>query len=173
MPLIPRPQFDAAQKRMKLGLHPAVLAALERSMLAGQAAPPRPRENVGMVDLGTGTNPGRPRPAAPRGGIGAGLDPLAGQQFHTYLQGNADTGKVREVHVYGTGQDRQVRSFNRQVTPQLQQQIGSTLRQQLSNTATAEDKLLALAHRATLGQLARPPLQARRFSRKPGPMQRY
>jgi hypothetical protein len=56
--------------------------------------------------------------------------------------------------VYGTGANRQVRSFARKVTPQLQEQIGSTLRQQLSNTATAEDKMLALAHRAAAGQLA-------------------
>jgi anti-sigma factor ChrR (cupin superfamily) len=125
------------------------------------------------VDLGTGVNPGHARTVPPGGDMRAAIDPLAGRRYHSYLQGNADTGGVREVHVYGTGANRQVRSFARKNTPELQARIGSTLRQQLSNTATAEDKMIALAHRAAAGRVAQNPMQTRKFARKPGPMQRY
>jgi hypothetical protein len=176
MPLIPTADFERAKKRMRLGLHPAVLAAVEKSVLERPApnAGLRPRANVGVVNLGTGTNPGHARPVPPGGDMRAAVDPLAGQQYQTYLQGNAETGGLREVHVYGSGANRQVRSFARQSTPALQARIGSTLQQQLSNTATAHDKLLAMAVRqAAAGSLARPPFRPRQFARKPGPMQRY
>jgi hypothetical protein len=177
MPLIPIADFERAKKRMRLGLHPAVLAAVEKSVLQRPGAPNaglRPRANVGVVSLGTGTNPGHSRPVPPGGDMRAAMDPLAGQQYRTYLQGNAETGGLREVHVYGSGANRQVRSFNRQSTPELQARIGSTLQQQLSNTATAHDKLLAMAVRqAAAGSLSRAPFQTHRFSRKPGLMQRY
>jgi hypothetical protein len=179
-PVIPQHLLDA-KKRMKMGLHPAVLAAVQRSVEQAkrqlqQSAPQpalRPRGNTGVVDLGIGVNPGHARAVPPGGDTRAAMDPLANQRYHAFLQGNADTGGVREVHVYGTGANRQVRSFARKVTPQLQEQIGSTLRQQLSNSATAEDKMLALAHRAAAGQLAQRVGSKRRFSRNPGPMQRY
>src|SRR3954467_13985568 len=140
-PVIPQHFLDA-KKRMKMGLHPAVLAAVQRAVVA-QSAPARrpaapalrPRANVGVVDLGTGVNAGHARPVPPGGDMRAAIDPLAGRHYHSYLQGNADTGQVREVHVYGTGANRQVRSFARKNTPELQARIGSTLRQQLSNTA--------------------------------------
>jgi hypothetical protein len=176
MPLIPTADFNRAKKRMKLGLHPAVLAAVEKSVLErpGPNAGLRPRANVGVVALGTGTNPGHARPVPPGGDMRAAVDPLAGQKYRTYLQGNAETGGLREVHVYGSGANRQVRSFARQSTPELQARIGSTLHQQLSNTATAHDKLLAMAVRqAAAGNLGRSPFLTHRFTRKPGPMQRY
>jgi peptidoglycan hydrolase-like protein with peptidoglycan-binding domain len=214
-PVIPQHFLDA-KKRMKMGLHPAVLAAVQRAVAGkgGQADPttlpndpasirrfqqfhgirptgavdaatqaqmqrvrttlaPAVGATTGMVDLGTGVNPGHARAVPPGGDARAAIDPLANQRYHSFLQGNAATGDVREVHVYGTGANRQVRSFARKVTPQLQEQIGSTLRQQLSNSATAEDKMLALAHRAAAGQLAQRVGSKRRFSRNPGPMQRY
>src|SRR3954447_21408679 len=103
MPLIPTADFERAKKRMRLGLHPAVLAAVEKSVLErpGPNAGLRPRANVGVVSLGTATNPGHARPVPPGGDTRAAMDPLAGQQYRSFLQGNADTGGVREVHVYG------------------------------------------------------------------------
>jgi hypothetical protein len=174
-PVIPQHFLDA-KKRMKMGLHPAVLAAVQRAVKQQPTAPvtaPRPGPNTSVLDLGMGVNPGRARAVPPGGDMRAAMDPLANQRYHSYLQGNADTGGVREVHVYGTGANRQVRSFVRKNTPELQARIGQTLNQQLSNTATAEDKLLALAHRAAAGRVAVNPMQPRRFARKPGPMQRY
>jgi hypothetical protein len=177
-PVIPQHFLDA-KKRMKMGLHPAVLAAVQRAVVEKTAparrptAAPRPTQNTSVVDLGTGVNPGHARTVPPGGDMRAAIDPLAGRRYHSYLQGNAETGGVREVHVYGTGANRQVRSFARKNTPELQARIGSTLRQQLSNTATAEDKMIALAHRAAAGRVAQNPMQTRKFARKPGPMQRY
>jgi hypothetical protein len=84
-PVIPQHLLDA-KKRMKMGLHPAVLAAVQRSVEQAkrqlqQSAPQpalRPRGNTGVVDLGTGVNPGHARAVPPGGDTRAAMDPLAG-----------------------------------------------------------------------------------------------
>lgn len=161
-PVIPQHLVDA-KKRMKMGLHPAVLAAVARSAPANALA------------IGGGVNPGHARRVPAGGDMRAAMDPLAGQRYRSYLQQD-DRGRFREFHVYNTPQGRQVRSFLRAAdSPALQAGVGRavTAAQHLSNTATAEDKMIALAHKAAAGKLARNPFQARKFSRKPGPMQRY
>jgi peptidoglycan hydrolase-like protein with peptidoglycan-binding domain len=205
-PPIP-PHFQLAKKRMRQGLHPAVVAAAQRAIeaektkLAGHAARPDPgylpndpatirrfqqfhgvpatghadaatqalmqrlRTTLGpaagarrQVWEGTGVNPGH-APAATGGD--ARPDPLANQQFQRFLQKDPEGG-LREVHVYGTGQNRQVRAFTRT------RPVSTSVMQQLSNTATAHDKLLALAVRRaaaqTGGALARNPRKKRVFN---------
>jgi hypothetical protein len=195
MPLIPTRDFNIAKKRMKLGLHPAVIAAVEQAttqptshLLASKRAADPSRygtlaqQTAGAfnrgeipVSLGSGVNPGRARTVPP--GVQdarARIDPLAGQRYDASLRRTAG-GQLQEIHDYGDGR-RMVfsRKPSAALTQRLQGALGPSAAQQLSNTATAHDKLLAMAVRqAAAGSLAHPPFRPRRFSRKPGPMQRY
>jgi hypothetical protein len=185
-PVIPQHFLDA-KKRMKMGLHPAVLAAVQRSVEQAKRGIQQPSLaeqtfsafNRGEIplSLGAGVNQGHARTVAPGGDMRAAMDPLAGQRYRAMLQ-RTQAGQLQEVHDYGGGR-RMV--FTRQPSQSLIPRItaanpnlaGQTLNQQLSNSATAEDKMLALAHRAAAGQLAQRVGSKRRFSRNPGPMQRY
>lgn len=165
MAILPPPVFNAAKKRMRLGLHPAVLAAVESS-IAHRAGEPSPGARQ-QAYLGSAVNPGHARPVPAGGDMRAAADPLANQQYESYLQKDPEGG-LREVHVYGTGQNRQVRAF----TPKT---VAPSALQQLSNTATAHDKLLAMAVRqAALGNLPAGGVgEQRKFSRSPGILKRY
>lgn len=160
MPILPPNVFNQAKKRMKQGLHPAVLAAVENSV-AHRSGEPSPGAGQ-QAYLGGGVNPQAARTTfgRPRGGS------LGGRQYDSYLQRDPEGG-LRMLHVYGTGANRQVRAF----TPK---NVAPSALQQLSNTATAHDKLIALAVRqAAAGGLAGGVGVKRKFSRNPGPTQRY
>jgi hypothetical protein len=178
-PVIPQ-HLEVAKKRMRQGLHPAVLAAVARSLTE---APTREgqvqayNQRQGRIDLGTAVNQ---TPVVPGGNVEA-AQTRAGQRYRTLIE-RAAGNKIRELHVYGSGQNRQVMAFNRApsaaLTARLQSALGQqktvpSVAQHLSNTATAEDKMIALAHKAAAGKLAAGVGSRRRFSSKPGPMQRY
>lgn len=166
-PVIPQ-HFIDAKKRMRMGLHPAVLAAVQRSGLSPAARTPAAPVGGAMVALGPGVNQRQGPTAFGHPTMGS----RQGQSYKSYLQQDAHGG-LREVHVYGSGADREAVSFRRQLTPQLTARVGQSVNQQLSNTATAEDKMIALAHRAAAGPFAHRVGTKRRFSSRPGPMQRY
>lgn len=160
MPLIPSQDFNRAKKRMQLGLHPAVLAAVERAVQ-------QPRSQVISntlqpgVAAGTGVNQGGPLRSAAR----------AGKTYQTFLK-QGPGGKVQEIHDYGG--DLGSVTFDRKPTAQIQSLLAQSPAQHMSNTATAEDKLLAMAVRqAATGGLAGGLGVRRKFSRAPGPMIRY
>jgi hypothetical protein len=177
-PVIPQ-HLEVAKKRMKMGLHPAVLAAIQRSLagvreasdpsrhgtLAQQTAGAFNRREI-PLSLGRGVNQ-RPGPTAFGHPV---MGSRQGQGYDASIQRTAGGG-WQEVHDYGNG--RRV-AFARKPTQALMQRIvaaNPTLNQHLSNTATAEDKMIALAHRAAVAR--QNPLKDRKFARKPGPMQRY
>lgn len=153
-PPIPE-HFKLAKKRMRQGLHPAVIAAAARA-----AGAPSPGAGT-QVYAGTGVNTRGTRPPA-GGDARSAVNPLANQRYKRYLQRDPEGG-IRELHVYGTGQNRQVKAFNR-LGP-----VAPSLMQQLSNTATADDKLLAIAaRRAAAGNLAHDPRKKRVFNYRGG-----
>jgi hypothetical protein len=163
MPLIPQRDFNRAKKRMQMGLHPAVLEAVQRA----EQAPAAPTGGA-MVALGSGVNQ-RPGPTAfGRPAMGS----RQGQSFKSYLQQDANGG-LKEVHVYGSGANREAVSFKRKLTPELTARVGQSVNQQLSNRATAEDKLLAMAARqAAVDPRLTTGMARRRFSRSPGTLRR-
>jgi hypothetical protein len=64
-------------------------------------------------------------------------------------------------------------SFKRKLTPELTARVGQSVNQQLSNRATAEDKLLAMAARqAAVDPRLTTGMARRRFSRSPGTLRR-
>src|SRR4051794_15003628 len=100
-PVIPQ-HLEIAKKRMRQGLHPAVLAAVQR-------AAPSPGAGRQAYE-GTAVNPGHARPVPPGRSAFAAADPLAGQRYRSFVQQDPEGG-LREVHVYGSGANRQVRAF--------------------------------------------------------------
>jgi hypothetical protein len=181
MPLIPQRDFNRAKKRMQMGLHPAVLEAVERQLPAVSPSALRGVRAGGSraevlsdtmqpgVPAGTGVNS---RPAA---GLAGRFRGRQGLQYQRFLR-QGPGGVVQEVHDYGGKADAQV--FNRKLTPEIQallaQQRGPTPGQHLSNTATAEDKLLAMATRqAMVDPRLTTGMNRRKFSRTPGMLRRY
>lgn len=167
MPFLPPAQFGLAKKRMRNGLHPAVIAAVNNAMadtgLRAQRGP----------DTLYDTKGARYTPnAGARRQVDAGVGHSARGDYAKFLQQDPE-GDVRELHVYNQNGKRQVMAFHPgTVDPQLQARLNPTAKQHLSNSATAEDKLLAMAARqvAMGGALAQRVGSRRRFSRNPGPI---
>jgi hypothetical protein len=177
-PVIPQ-HLEVAKKRMKMGLHPAVLAAIQRS-LTGVREASDPSRHGTLAQQTAGAFNRREIPLSLGRGVNQRSGPTAfghpvmgsrqGQSYDASIQRTAGGG-WQEVHDYGNG--RRV-AFARKPTQAVMQRIvaaNPTLNQHLSNTATAEDKMIALAHRAAVAK--QNALQDRKFARKPGLMQRY
>jgi hypothetical protein len=99
MPLIPQRDFDRAKKRMQMG---CTRRSSRPSSVASSGSPPRPDRTSASSRSGPARTPAARVPPR-RSASAAGRTPSPGQQFRTYLQGNAETGGLPEVHVYGSG----------------------------------------------------------------------
>src|SRR3954471_23770411 len=110
-PVIPQ-HLEVAKKRMKMGLHPAVIAAVQRSLQA-KTSPPNPgrygtlaQQTAGAfnrgeipLSLGPGVNQ-RPGPTAFGRPV---MGSRQGQSYDASIQRTAGGG-WQEVHDYGGGQ---------------------------------------------------------------------